>query len=257
MLTIKTSESFNKTLMVVSRKCLAIVETKSSRSVIVIKNGKRKELAEFHNGLPNKDLQSKAARSLMKCVRSSVTRYIKSVNYQVPEIKKEYPVVFTNRLFWDSIPDNTEFYIIDAKHAYWRIAYLHGYIGKIMYLKYAENKEMKAVRNISLAILNSVHKCEYYKDSKKITEILCDTSLYSRVYNNIRYFSYNLCGRLRNALDDACFAYRTDGVFLLKPGLARAKKIFEENNLLYKIEKCIKIDNKTYSNSDGELKRFM
>jgi hypothetical protein len=257
MLTAKSAESFNKTAMVVSRKCLTIIEIKSSRRILFIKNGKREDIAEFQVGMPNKDLKNKLARDLMKNVRSSVTIYIKSVNFQVPEIKKEYPVVFTNRLFWESIPVNTEFYIIDAKHAYWRIAFLQGYIKKGMYLKYCENKDTKAVRNISLAILNSIHKCEYYLNSQKIHEVVCDTSLYSRVYNNIRYFSYNLCGRLRNDLDDACFAYRTDGVFLLKFGLNRAKKIFEKNNLLYKIEKCVKIDNKSYSNSDGELKRFV
>jgi hypothetical protein len=256
MLISKSSESFYKTAMVVSEKCLAIIETRSSRRVLSIRNGKREEIAEFHAGIPNKDLQNKDARSLMKSVRSSVTKYIKSVDFQVPEIKKEYPVVFTNRLFWESIPNNTEFYIIDAKHAYWRIAFLHGYIKKGMYEKYAENKEMKAARNIALAILNSTHKCEYYLNGEKIHECVCDTSLYSRIYNNIRYSSYNLCGRLRNDLDDACFAYRTDGVFLLKPGLHRAKKIFDDNNLLYKIEKCVKIDNKSYSTVDGELKRF-
>jgi hypothetical protein len=257
MLQSKTLESFTKTIMVVSHKQLAIVETKSSRSVLLIKNDKRKELAEFRPGIPNKDLQNKQARTMMRSVRSSVTRYIKSVNYQVPEIKKEYPVIYTNRFFWESIPAGTEFYVIDARHAYWRIAFLLGYIKKGMYNKYAENKELKTVRNISLAILNSIHKCEYYLNDQKLSEIVCDTSLYSRVYNNIRYFSYNLCGKLRNDLDDTCFAYRTDGVFLLRPGLVRAKRIFDENNLLYKIEKFVKIDNKTYSSIDGELKRFV
>lgn len=258
MLTIKTPESFNKTTLVVSRKCLAIVEKKSSRSILTIRNnGKKKELAEFRPGMPNKNLQNKNARSLMRCVRAAITRYIKNCDFQVPEIKKEYPVVYTNRLFWESIPAETEFYIIDAKHAYWRIAFLLGYIKKGMYEKYAENKELKSVRNISLAILNSSHKCEYYFDNKKINEVTCDTSLYSRIYNNIRYSSYNLCGRLRNDLDSSCFAYRTDGVFLLKPGLHHAKKIFEKNNLFYKIEKCVKIDNKSYTNECGELKKFM
>lgn len=253
MLQIKTSESFSITLRNVSRKCPAIVETKGMRKVL---RSRDKKFAEFRPGPPNKDLQSKKARTFMRSVRSAVTRYINKHDLQVPEIKKEYPVVFTNRLFWESIPNNTEFYIIDARHAYWRIAYILGYIGKGMYEKYAEDKSMKTIRNIALAVLNSVHKCEYYQDNVKIAEITCDTSLYSRVYNNIRYFSYNLCGKLRNDLDSSCFAYRTDGVFLLRPGLVRAKKIFEANNLLYKIEKCVKIDNKTYSNMDGELKKF-
>lgn len=257
MLQSKSYESFNKTALVVSEKCLAIIRKKGSRSILSIRDkGKFKDLAEFRPGIPNKDLKGKQARDLMKCVRSQVTRYIKACDFNVPEIKKEYPVVFTNRLFWESIPADTEFYIIDAKHAYWRIAYNLGYIKKGMYSKYADNKELKVARNISLAILNTKHRAEYYLDGKKIAEIECDNSLYNRVYNNIRYSSYNLCGRLRNELDDACFAYRTDGVFLLKPGLNRAKKIFEENNLLYKIEKFIKIDDKSYADINGEIKRF-
>lgn len=254
MLQIKTLESFNKIIQTVSHKGTYAIQIKGMRKIICA-NGK--DLAVFRPGIPNPELKSKKARKLMQLTRSSISRYIKKVDFQVPEIKKEYSVVFTNRLFWDSIPVNTEFYIIDAKHAYWRIAYLHNYIGKTLYEKYAHDKDMKMVRNIALAVLNSTLKREYYSGIEKITDIECDISLYSRVYNNIRYFSYNLCGRLRNDLDAHCFAYRTDGILLLKPGLARAKKIFEENNLLYKIEKYVKIDDKTYADSDGELKRFM
>lgn len=254
MLELKTADSFNGVVKNIAARYPYAIETRGMRKVIHANN---KELAAYRPGVPNSELQSKKARRLMKLVRSSITRYIKKVDFNVPEIKKEYPVIFTNRLFWDSIPNNTEFYIIDAKHAYWRIAYINGYIGNTLYKNYADDKEMKMVRNIALAVLNSVHKCEYFQKTEKLIEIDCDISLYSRVYNNIRYFSYNLCGKIRNDLDDACFAYRTDGVFLLKPGLNRAKKIFEENNLLYKIDKCVKIDNKSYANSDGELKRFM
>ena len=254
MLQIKTSESFHKLIKTVSSKTRYGIITKGSRRILIAKS---KKLASFRPGMPNPDLQSKEAKKLMKLVRASVTRYLKKNNYIVAPVKKEYPVVFTNRFFWDSIPPNTEFYIIDAKHAYWRIAYLLGYISKKTYDKYADNNDLKTAKNISLAILNSTIKCEYFISDEKITEIECDISLYRQVYDNIRYFSYNMCGKLRNDLDNACFAYRTDGVFLLKPGLHKAKKIFEENNLLYKIEKYTKIDNKSYANEDGELKRFM
>lgn len=254
MLQIRTIDSFNDVITHVASKSPFAIEIKGLRKIIYIN---KKKVAAFRPGTPNPELQSREARKLMAAVRAAVTRYIKKVKFDVPEIRKEYPVVFTNRFFWDSIPANTEFYVIDAKHAYWRIAFLHGYIGQKLYEKYADDKKMKTVKNISLAVLNSIHKMEYYKKGKKFAEIECNTSQYSRVYNNIRYFSYNLCGKIRNDLDDACFAYRTDGVFLLKPGLARVKKIFEANNLLYKIEKCTKIDNKSYVNSDGEVKKFM
>lgn len=254
MLNVKTSESFDRIIKNLSKSGRYLVVYKGTRKIIRA-NGR--EIAIFRPGIPNPELQNKEARKLMSAVKASVTRYLKKNNFNVPEIKKEYPVVFTNRLFWESIPVNTEFYIIDAKHAYWRIAYILGYVNQKLYDKYADNKDLKQVKNISLAILNSIVRSEYYLNNNKTHEIECDTSLYSRVYNNIRFFSYNLCGRLRNDLDDSCFAYRTDGVFLLKPGLNRAKKIFEANNLLYKLEKYTKIDNKTYSTVDGELKKFM
>jgi hypothetical protein len=254
MIPISSLESYNALIEKISRKNAYSVDIRGIRKIIYI--GKKK-IALFRPGIPIPDLQSKEARRLMAQVRASVTRYIKKTNFQVPAIKKEYPVTFTNRFFWESIPENTEFFIIDAKHAYWRIAYLHGYINKKLYEKYAENKEMKQVKNISLSILNSRQKRQYYSGNKLTHEIGCDTSLYCRVYDNIRYFSYNLCGSLRNSLDESCFAYRTDGVFILKPGLHDAKKIFEKNNLLYKIEKCVKVDNKTFSTQDGELKNFI
>lgn len=254
MLTIKTLTSFTAVTNNIARKANYSIETRGMRKVVWA-NGKK--LFCFRPGLPNPDLQNKTARNLLKTVRASVTRYIKAVDYQVPVIEKKFPSIFTNRFFWQSIPVNTDFYIIDAKHAYWRIAYLLGYISKKIYNNYAENKELKTVKNIALAILNSTHKKEYFVSGKKIHEIECDNSPYKQAYNNIRYFSYNLCGELRNSLDDSCFAYRTDGVFILKPGLHDAKKIFEKHNLLYKIEKCVKISDKSYSTADGELKNFV
>jgi hypothetical protein len=254
MLQVKTSESFDQIINKVARRASYVIETRGARKTIIAGG---KKLAAFRPGIPNPDIKSIRAHHLMRVVRASVTRYIVKKKLEVPEIKKKYPVVFTNRFFWLSVPNNTEFYIIDAKHAYWRIAYLQGYIGEKLYGKYAEDKDLKAAKNISLAILNSNHIREYFVRGKKVAEIECDISLYSRIYDNIRHFSFNFCGMIRNDLDAHCFAYRTDGVFLLKPGIARAKKIFEENNLFYKIEKCIKIDDKTYSTGDGELKRFM
>jgi hypothetical protein len=254
MLQSKTLKSFDSVIKIVSKKYPYVIETKGSRKVLYVD---KEKLAYFRPGKPIPDLQTKEAKKLMSLVKASATRYIKKHEFIVPIIEKEYPVIFTNHFFWESIPANTQFFVIDAKHAYWRIAYLQGLISKKSYEKYAENKDMKMVKNISLALLNSLLKREYFINNEKIAEIECDTSLYKQVYNNIRYFSYNLCGRLRNELDSSCFAYRTDGVFILKPGLCRAKKIFEENNLLYKIEKFIKIDNKSYANEDGEIKRFV
>ena len=254
MLPVKTLESFNKIVDHLGHEHSFSIEIRGMRKVINF-NGKR--IASFRPGATNPELQTKEARKLMSQVRASMTRYIKKNNFAVPKIKKEYPVVFTNRLFWESIPADTEFFIIDAKHAYWRIAYLLGYLSENMYKKYAENKDLKQVRNISLAILNSSIKKEYYRHGEKILEVQCDTSLYHQIYDNIRYFSYNLCGKIRNNLDDSCFAYRTDGVFILKSGLSRAKKMFDNANLLYKVDKYTKIDDKTYVNINGEIKKFM
>jgi hypothetical protein len=142
-------------------------------------------------------------------------------------------------------------------HCYWRIAYLNKYIGKGLYEKYADNKELKIARNISLSILVSNIKREYYNNGNKINTIDCDTSLYRRIYDNIRYSSYNLCGTIKDAIIDDCLSYRTDAIFTLPAGVDTVKNIFQENNIFFRVDKCIKLHEKYYSTSDGEIKKFI
>jgi hypothetical protein len=199
----------------------------------------------------------KNARRIMTETRSSVTRYIRKNLGTIPVVERSHPVFYTNKELWNLLPVNTSFYLIDANHCYWRIAFILGYITKGLYLKYCDNQDYKTLRNIALAILNTGIRREYYHFGLKTHEIDCDVRDYRQIYTNIRHYAYNNSGEVRMTVQKYCIAYRVDGVYLLPQGIAKARRVFEKNNLLYKTARCIKIDDKNYSTQDGEIKKMI
>jgi hypothetical protein len=255
MIIAKSKESYSIALRNISNRGMYAIETKGQRKYII---QDQKRLMVLQNGPEIRDLHDNQdfIKPLFKAVRSSVTKAIKKYNFNVPAIERKYPCCFFNKEIWDQLAEGTIFYHIDASHCYWRVAYILGYIKKGLYLKYAENRDLKMVRNISLAVLNSRLKRDYYIRNEKINEIICDTSLYSLIYNNIRYFTYNNSGEVQKTVPKHCISYRIDGICVTKEGISKAKKVFEKNGLLYKVTRCIKVDEKYYSTTDGELKKI-
>jgi hypothetical protein len=256
MLQVTSKQSFEIIKKNLSRKGSYSIHIRGSRSTIVAKN---KYVAVFQKGLCS-DIENrqKEASALMKTTRQQVSVYIKNnIESGLPKIEKNAPVIYSNKKLWDEIPVNTEFYHIDASHCYWRIAYIMGCITKNTYTKYAKNKDFKSLRLIALAILTTKIKREYYNETVKTHEIECDISLYKQVYQNIRHYTYNNSGAIKDAIPDYCIAYRVDGIYLLPEGLETAKKIFKKNGLLFKVAKCFKADEKNCVNEDGEIKKIV
>jgi hypothetical protein len=88
-------------------------------------------------------------------------------------------------------------------------------------------------------------------------EVECDVSLHTTLYDNIRHYTYNNSGQIKDTIPEYCIAYRVDGIYLLPEGLKKAKSIFRKNGLLFKVTKGVKVDDKNYCNEDGELKKIM
>lgn len=256
MLEVKTKESYDIILSNLKAKPEYFVQIRGGRKTVII--GNKPIVIYQKKRTQDIEINRELAKTIMKVVRASVTRYInKNLNKEIPLIPQKAPVIYTNKSLWNKLPVNTEFYLIDAKHCYWRIAYILGYISKNVYEKYKDNPEYKTLRNIALAILNTSIRREYYNNGEKINEIECDVSLYRQIYKNIRFYTYNNSGEIRDSVNGSCIGYRVDGLYLLKPAISKAKKIFEKNDLLYDIKKCIKIDNKNYSTGDGEIKKMV
>jgi hypothetical protein len=254
MLEVRSKESFNIVFRNVAEKMPFVIHTRGQRKIVIAND---KPVAIYQKTITEDILSNrKEAKQIMSIVRKSATKYIKNHLGDIPTIPRLCPVTFNNIDLWEEMGAGEEFYLIDASHCYWRVAYILGYISKNVYEKYAENKELKTLKNISLSILSSTIKREYYQNGEKYLEIESDITDYKKIYNNIRHYAYNNSGEVKDAIPDFCIAYRVDGVYLLREGLKRAKAIFDKNNLLYKVTKCVKIDEKNYSNEDGEVKKI-
>lgn len=257
MLEVKSKQSYGIVIKNVASHGPYSIERKGQRRIIV--SNKRK-IAMFHNGVQLDEFKKNKTivKFLFRAVKSAGTKYIKNHQFEIEPIERTCACQYSNFELWDRMPANTEFYHIDARHCYWRVAYILGYIGKGLYQKYCDSSDMKVLRNISLAVFNSKHSREYFNEkSEKILEIISDTSLYSRLYNNIRHYTYNNSGEIKEAIPTFCIGYRVDGIYLLSEGLKEAKRIFKKNGLLFKVTKYVKVDNKNYSTTDGEIKKFV
>lgn len=256
MIEAKTQEAYDRILKNISAKGRYAIEYKGQRTYIRTKGFRS---VWMQRGVPSPDFQqnTEIIKPLFSEVRNSVTRYIKKNNFSPALIEAMYSSRYTNNKIWGSIKINTQFYHIDACHCYWRTAFVLGYIGKKIYEKYVNDKNLKMLRNISLSVLNSKIKVEYYEHGTKYHEINCDISLHSTIYNNIRHYAYNNSGTIKDAIPECCINYRVDGIYLLAEGLEKAKSIFTSNGLLYKITKMIKVDDKHYSTEDGEIKKML
>jgi|WetSurMetagenome_2_1015567.scaffolds.fasta_scaffold255057_2 hypothetical protein len=255
MLNLKTIQSFSLVIKNLEKKPSFIVHYRGSRKIIISSG---KAIAAY-NTSTNKETkeQRSNARKIMTETRSSATRYIRKHLDSIIPIERKAPVTYINRELWISMPVNSIFYLCDANHCYWRVAYTLGYISKKLYLKYCDNPEFKTLRNIALAILNSSIKREYFRKGKLTHSISCDISLYQQLYTNIRHYTYNNSGQVLDKCPELCIAYRVDGVYVLPKGLNATMTIFKKNNLLYKTQKCIKIDSNNYSTADGEIKKMI
>lgn len=102
----------------------------------------------------------------------------------------------------------------DLNHAYWRIAFLNGYISSKTYEKGLLIKD-KALRLASLANLSSSKQyflIERGQVTKKSVTLRFEPAL-QKVYNNIRYECFNHMMTMADLLGDDFICYKTDCIY--------------------------------------------
>jgi len=256
MLKVTDANNYDVILRNIQKRGGYAIEEKSNRKIL-LKGERQLAMLNGKTQVNDNKIDKKTIKNLFRTVRASVTKYLNKKNFIIASIEKKHPPYYFNYLLWQKLSPGDEFYHIDANHCYWRIAYLLGYIGKGLYEKYCNVTELKLLRNIALAILNSRQKMLYYDEAgQKINEITCDNSIYQTVYNNIRYYSYNLCGEIKEAIPDCCISYRIDAVVVTKKGLKKAIEIYRSKGMEYKVNKCMKIDEEYFETKAGEIKKI-
>jgi hypothetical protein len=246
-------------LNLLKRKIPFTIEKKRNE-VVFISNGKRIAKAERLNTISHVDKnETRNVLSLFSNVKKSINKFILKNNFNIPITEKKYDSSFSNRLLFDSLPIGTQFYYLDVKHCYWRIAYLNGYISENYYKKILENPDLKIYRNMALSCIIAPKIVEYYSNGDLINVIEEDTQIYHTIYENIRFKAWNLFGSLcfEKIGKEKTIGYYTDGIMVFKEDVDKIKATLSRHKLQYKLTKCIKTKDRQWMNCDtNEIRRF-
>jgi hypothetical protein len=103
----------------------------------------------------------------------------------------------------------------DLSHAYWRIAYINGYINEHLYNKVLEEVDNKHLKLAALANIAKKKKYKLIYDGQMTGEVFA--APYSQnlitLYNNIRYECYGHMHTLSEMLGSDFVEYKTDAIF--------------------------------------------
>lgn len=164
-------------------------------------------------------------------VIKDVAEYLKT---NKPKRTKRYPSIFWNKSMTEYSGKITA---TDINYAYWRIAYLRGYICEQTYLRGLEIKD-KSMRNSSLSNLNS-EKQWYIIKNGNLTErsfIVSKPDNYKNIYNDIRFFCYKLMNDLSLRLGNDFICYKVDCIYYVdtKANRKLVQGFLNENEMEWK-----------------------
>lgn len=239
------------------KKYTFIVEEKGDNQIIFLNHrvvGRTKKTSS----LPKDKFLKTEALLLFSTVKRSITKQIIKLGLNVPTVECDCTSTWRNNKLYYSLKPKDKFFYVDVSHCYWRIAFLQGWISEKLYKSVLGKEHLKQFRNMSLSCIVTPKVRKYYINGDVENRIFVeDKNLYQRVYNNIRFTSYNLCDTVRKKVgDDNLLFYKTDGFLVMEEALAEVHEIIFENNFECKINECYKIDNKYFKYVSGKLKQF-
>ena len=241
------------------RKKTFMIEYKRNERHILLNGKKVAKLKQRNSISPLLKEDSKKVLNLFASVKKSVNSYIIKNNFQFKKITKKYNSSYRNTALFKSLPEGTNFVYVDVKHCYWRIAFLMGYISPYFYDKIVSSSDMKLWRNMALSCIIAPKKVEYFVNGESYGVISEDASMYEQIYENIRFFAWNLFGRLcyEKIGKDNCIGYWTDGIMVFPEDLQKVKMVLARNKLQYTTIKCEKIGENEYLDLDsGNIHKF-
>ncbi len=242
-------------LLIKQKKDFIIVERGRKKTVIISGQPRIYYNSISHNN--SKYFKDATKLNLIRIVHAQVNKHIKSKGFLIDEVPHVFSSINIKKALYSTYPDGYCFYHVDIKHAYWRFAYLLGYITYATYTKYKDDPDYKLARNIALSTLSTKKKRKYYSQGKFINQILSYDICSWTIYKNIRYSTYNICGEINKMLGDKCLAYRVDGVIILGEALSIVKEFMRINKLYFKVIECQKANDFQYVITDsGELKNL-
>lgn len=193
---------------------------------------------------------------LFSNVKKSINKFIIDKGFDIEEVYQLHPAKLSNRVLFHDLDIGAEFILIDVKHCYWRIAYLKGYVSKKLYESVIEHEDpqFKLWRNMSLSCIIAPKKVQVFKNGREYPLIEEDTTLYKRIYSNIRFTAWNIFGNIcENIGLENVLGYNTDGIMVFQEHIAKVTSVLSRNKLKYTIKKCFKHSHNEYVTEKGKI----
>ncbi len=126
----------------------------------------------------------------------------------------------------------------DLDHAYWRIAYVKGYISKNTYEHGIKDEKSKTIRLATLGVLGSEQKFERYENGEYVETITRrkENKAMKLVYRDIRLTCFFLMFQLSLLLGEDFESWNTDCIYYRDSAENRklVHDFFDMHNMLYK-----------------------
>lgn len=205
------------------------IRASSNFQEIVMTNAKQRLLF-------NENSQFTSGLFLFKMVRNDIDNYIEENGYVEP--LQILPVNYINKEY--NLKDKT--IGVDLNHAYWRVAFLKGYITEKTYLKGLGSDKYKPIR---LSALSTLGRSKTYDVYEKGEFVLQEVSKPNQdlidLYNDIRYTTFSIMKEISDILKEDFYCWKTDCVYFkdLKRNRKIVSEILEDYDLPYKFEEAI------------------
>jgi hypothetical protein len=217
--------------------------------------GSRRKL--FSNGVMIATLSSTGNLDIGKITKQQFNSFLGGFTKQLYKQLKDSPDLMTlhidfnessrakNYYNWDKLKEGDFFYNIDLNSAYWQVAHKLNYLSDKMFETYIDLDEYKMVKRLCISFLARTNKRRYYLDNDETMDISCNTDVLRQVYQNIRYYLYNVVFE-GVQITDEWIEYNIDGITVLNTDVDVIQKYFDKADFKYKITECRKLSDTDY-----------
>ena len=177
---------------------------------------------------------------LFRMVKKDFDKWIESNYNENHQFEDKYKSSYVAKLK----VNEDELTKIDINHAYWRIAFLNGYISENTYkhgLKLKDQDEfMKQVYCMALSTQGISRKLTGYTGSSKNgkTKLVEKKELHKDIYSDIRHKTFKIMDELAFIIKDDFVSYNVDCItFKNNKNIEVVENYLKSKNLTFKIEK--------------------
>jgi len=170
---------------------------------------------------------------LFNMVKKDVSKFLETItDIELPE---QHKTTFYNIDYDDEVGTLTG---TDLNHAYWRIAYIKGYISQNTYEKGLKNEASKQVRLATLGILGRKKEYDHYENGEYVRTVVefPENPLAKKIYKDIRFTCYKMMHELSIILYDNFESYNVDCIYYRDTPENRkmVHDYFDSKQMLYK-----------------------